>query len=287
VLLKQACAQVGLSSSGAEPIRLGENAIYRLPGRVVVRIGRSGQVDAAKKEVAVARWLASVDVPAVEAVADVEQPVVIDGSPVTFWRELPKHRHGTPPEVAAVLKRLHASPLPTDFELPSLAPFVRLSERIDGATTLTDDDRAWLRQQLARLRQAFNDLPAGQPRSAIHGDAWAGNVVVTADGPVLLDLERFSLGPPEWDLVSTAVRLSTFGTMTADEYAAFAVAYGHDVLGWDGFDVLRDIRELRVTCYAAQRASEDPSLRSEADLRVACIRGLRGPRPWPDWKPLN
>lgn len=287
VLLKQACTQVGLSSSGAEPVRLGENAIYRLPGQVVVRIGRSGQVDAARKEVAVARWLASVKVRAVETVAGIDQPVVIDGSPVTFWRELPEHRHGTPPEVAAVLKRLHASPLPSDFDLPPLAPFVRLAERIDGATTLSEDDRDWLRGQLARLRAAFDDLPAGLPRSAIHGDAWAGNVVVTVDGPVLLDLERFSVGPPEWDLVSTAVRLSTFGTMTAEEYRAFAQAYGHDVLNWDGFDVLRDIRELRVTCYAAQRASEEPSLRVQADLRVASIRGLRGPRPWPDWKPLS
>ncbi|GAA1596445.1 aminoglycoside phosphotransferase family protein [Kribbella hippodromi] len=287
VLLKQACAQVGLASSGAEPIRLGENAIYRLPGEVVVRIGRSGQLDAAKKEVAVARWLASVEIRAVEVVSDVDQPVVIDGSPVTFWRELPEHRHGTPPEVAEVLKRLHASPLPTDFDLPPLAPFVRLSERIDSATTLSEDDRTWLRGQLARLTESFADLPAGLQRSAIHGDAWAGNIVVTDDGPVLLDLERFSLGPPEWDLVSTAVRLSTFGTMTAEEYRAFAATYGHDVLEWDGFEVLRGIRELRVTCYAAQRASEEPSLRPEAELRVASIRGRRGPRPWPDWKPLS
>lgn len=287
VLLKQACAQIGLSSSGAEPIRLGENAIYRLSGQVVVRIGRSGQVAAAEKEVAVSRWLASVGVRAVESLPDIDQPVVIEGSPVTFWRELPEHRHGTPTEVAAVIKRLHTSPMPNGFELPSLAPFVRLSERIAGATTLNEDDRVWLRRQLVRLTEAYADLPVGLPRSAIHGDAWAGNVVVTVDGPVLLDLERFSLGPPEWDLVSTAVRLSTFGTMTVGEYQAFAATYGYDVLTWDGFEVLRDIRELRVTCYAAQRANEDPALHAEAALRVASLRGLRGPRPWTDWKPLN
>ncbi|MEV0284384.1 phosphotransferase [Kribbella sp. NPDC050820] len=156
-----------------------------------------------------------------------------------------------------------------------------------GGSRLSEDDRAWLREQLARLKDAFDDLPAGLQRSAIHGDAWAGNVVVTADGPVLLDLERFALGPPEWDLVSTAVRLTTFGTMNAKEYEAFATAYGHDVLEWDGFEILRDTRELRVTCYAAQQASEEPAARAEAALRVACLRGLRGPRPWPEWKPLT
>jgi hypothetical protein len=279
--------QVGLLSVGAEPIRLGENAIYRLPDQVVVRIGRGGQITAADKEVAVSRWLASVGVRAVETLAGIDQPVVIDGAPVTFWRELPEHRHGRPPEVAGVLRQLHTSPLPTEFDLPRLAPFVRLRERIDAATSLSEDDRTWLRHQLAHLTNAFADLPTGLRHSAIHGDAWAGNVVVTADGPVLLDLERFSLGPPEWDLVSTAVRFTTFGTMTADQYEAFANAYGHDVLTWSGFEILRDIRELRVTCYAAQRASEDPSLHSEAALRVASLRGSRGPRPWPEWKPLN
>ena len=227
-----------------------------------------------------------MDVSAAETIDGIDQPVVVDGSPITFWRELPEHRHGTAPEVAIVLKQLHRSPLPGDFDLPPLAPFVRLAERIDGASTLTGDDRGWLRQRLSELQEAYTTLPTGLPRSAIHGDAWAGNVLVTADGPVLLDLERCSVGPPEWDLVSTAVRFSTFGTMTADEYQFFASAYGHDVLKWSGFEVLRDIRELRVTCYAAQRASEEPSLHAETSLRVACLRGLRGPRPWPDWQPL-
>jgi Ser/Thr protein kinase RdoA (MazF antagonist) len=86
---------------------------------------------------------------------------------------------------------------PTDFELPPLAPFVRLSERINGATTLSDDARAWLRRRLDDLQEAFDDLPTGLPKGPIHGDAWAGNVVVTADSPVLLYLERCSVGPPE------------------------------------------------------------------------------------------
>lgn len=287
-LLKAACAQVGLSSDGAELIRQGENTLYRLPGHVVVRIARRGQVDAAKKEVAVSRWLASVGINAVEALEEVEQPLVLDGLPVTFWWELPDHRHGSFAEVAAALKQLHAAPVPTDFELAPTAPFVRLAERIDGASTLTGDDRAWLRGRLDKLRQCYAELPSGLPTSVIHGDAWSGNVVATVGGDVIfLDLERCSVGPPEWDLVSTAVRYSTFGTMSAADYGDFAETYGHDVMEWPGFETLRDIRELRVTCYAAQRASENENFREEAALRVASLRGLRGARPWPDWKPLT
>lgn len=224
----------------------------------------------------------------VEALPEIEQPIVLDGAAVTFWRELPKHRPGTPPEVATALKQLHAAPLPTDFKLADLAPFVRLAERIDGASTLSDDDRGWLRERLSELQEAYADLPAGLPRSVVHGDAWSGNVVVTDTGEtVFLDLERCAIGPPEWDLVSTAVRRSTFGTMSANEYDGFAAAYGHDVMAWLGFEVLRNIRELRVTCFAAQRASEDESKREEAAIRVESLRGQRGPRPWRDWKPLD
>ena len=287
-MLKEVCAQVGLSSEGAELIRHGENSLFRLPEHIVVRIARMGQVEAAKKEVAVSRWLASVGIKAVEALEEIDQPVVLDGRPVTFWRELPDHRNGSFADVATALKALHAAAVPTDVELAPLAPFVRLPERNDAASTLSPDDRAWLRRRLDDLQQSYVELPQGLPKSVIHGDAWAGNVVVTQEGhAVFLDLERCSVGPPEWDLVSTAVRYSTFGTMSATQYGAFARAYGHDVMDWAGFETLRDIRELRVTCYAAQCASENEKFRDEAALRVASLRGLRGARPWPEWKPLN
>ena len=72
---------------------------------------------------------------------------------------------------------------------------------------------------------------------------------------MLLDLERFALGPPEWDLVSTAVGYTTFGTVTLAEWQAFSAQYGHDVTDWEGFAVLRDIRELRMVTFAWQSAT--------------------------------
>jgi hypothetical protein len=93
-LLAAACARVGLDATGAAPIRLGENAILRLPSKVVARISRPGQADAAAREVAVARWLGGHGVRAVEPIG-VPQPVEIDGRAVTFWHELP--RTGTAP----------------------------------------------------------------------------------------------------------------------------------------------------------------------------------------------
>jgi hypothetical protein len=56
-VLDAATEAAGVDSRGAEVIRLGENALYRLPGGVVARIARQGQDAAAAKEVAVSRWL--------------------------------------------------------------------------------------------------------------------------------------------------------------------------------------------------------------------------------------
>lgn len=283
--LVHACAQAGLDPSAAEPIRLGENAIFRLRGGVVVRIARPGQLAAARREVQIARWLAEHNVPAVRALPTLSQPVQTDDRAVTFWEELPAHRHGTPAEVAGAIRRLHDLPIPADVPLGVLDPFVRLADRIDAATTLRHQDRGWLRQRLEVLKVRYADLPGGLPSCVVHGDAWVGNVVTTTDGQiVLLDLERCSVGPPEWDLVSTAIKHTSFAWITATDYRDFCRRYGHDVTTWAGFDLLRDIRELRMTCYLTQHAAEHPEAQAEAQLRVDCLRGRVGPRPWA-WTP--
>jgi hypothetical protein len=112
-------------------------------------------------------------------------------------------------------------------------------------------------------------------------------VIATEDGQVLLlDLERCSVGPPEWDLVSTAVKHVTYGQLDDAGYQRFCDAYGRDVTTWEHFELLRDLRELRMTTYVAQHAAGDADFRREAELRVACLRGLRGGRPWA-WTPAE
>jgi aminoglycoside phosphotransferase (APT) family kinase protein len=286
-VLRAACTRVGLDPRGAAPIRIAENALYRLPGGTVVRIARSGQLRSARQEVNVARWLASSGVPAVHVLPDIDQPVDVDGRAVTFWRELPPHHHGTPEQVAGALRRLHDLDPPTTFELTPTAPFVRLADRIDNAATLGPSDRGWMREHLADLTRRYAELPAGLPHCVVHGDAWVGNVVATnGDAVVLLDLERCSIGPPEWDLVHTAIKRTSFSWITAGDYAVFCRTYGHDVTTWAGFALLRDIREFRMACMAAQLAAENPDIHDQAAHRLACLRSRRGSRPWGGWHPV-
>ncbi|SDU87959.1 phosphotransferase enzyme family protein [Jiangella alkaliphila] len=280
-VLHHACRRIGLDPSPAQLIRRAENSIYRLPGQVVARVGRSGQTAAAGNEVRVARWLERSGLAAVRVLPGVEQPVDVDGIPVTFWRALPPHQEAAHRQLAGVLRRLHALDPPGEFALPELAPFVRVRDRIEAAPTVSAADRRWLLGYLADLEARHAELPDGLAARAVHGDAWTGNVVSDDDGTVwLLDLERFAFGPPEWDLVSTAVRLTSFGTLDAAGYADFCAAYGYDVTGWAGYETLRDIRELRACSYMLQHAGRSDAARAEAELRVACLRGVSGDRPW-------
>jgi hypothetical protein len=101
---------------------------------------------------------------------------------------------------------------------------------------------------------------------------------------IFLDLERVAVGPPEWDLVHTAIKHHSFGWISANEYGSFCLAYGYDVTTSPGYPLLRDIREFRMTCMAAQLAAENDALTAQAAWRLSCIRGDRGPRPWSGWQ---
>jgi hypothetical protein len=110
-VLQVACELSGLNAAGASLLRFGENAIYRLLGApvVVARVGRS--VAAAEKEVNVARWLEDNRFPAAQLAPDLEEPIIVDDVPVTFWEYI---EEGNAPimsaEFGTVLHDLHRLP---------------------------------------------------------------------------------------------------------------------------------------------------------------------------------
>lgn len=134
-VLSTACAEIGLDAGGAELVRLGENALYRIPGGIVTRIARPGQHAAAEREVRIAAWLADNDVPAVRPSAGVDQSISVVDRVVTFWEKLPPHRAGTPTEVADVLRRLNSLAPPTGFHPAETGPL--RTHRLPAALTAT------------------------------------------------------------------------------------------------------------------------------------------------------
>jgi len=163
--LAQACSLADLSSDEAQLIRLGENAIYRLEQQgVVVRIARSIDIlKDAQKEVAVASWLRDAGLPGAEATSH-DQPIVVHGRPVTFWKLIDDS--GTEPpleDLARVLRQLHSLPVPAGLALPDFDIFDRVSERIAKSADLTDAEREFLTGRLAQLRSTTRALTSPCP----------------------------------------------------------------------------------------------------------------------------
>ncbi|MFJ6661338.1 hypothetical protein ACIQNG_34085 [Streptomyces sp. NPDC091377] len=171
-LLHELTAQAGLSATGARPIRLAENALWRLPEGIVVRIARPGQEHAAAREITVTRWLTTVGFPAVRPLA-IDQPVHAAGRTATFWHELPPHHHGTTSDLAPLLRRLHDLPVPPDVAqvLGHTDPFVRLTERINAAPHLDQTARGFLLERATDLRAQWDTLDLSTDTRTVHGDA--------------------------------------------------------------------------------------------------------------------
>jgi Ser/Thr protein kinase RdoA (MazF antagonist) len=187
---------------------------------------------------------------------------------------------GTVSELAALLRALHGLSLPP-FELPALSPVARLSARINRELNLSPGDRHLLADRSARLGSSYDSLAFALPSGPIHGDANVGNVLRDRAGRALLsDLDGFSAGPREWDLVLTAMYYERYGWHTADEYAAFVHGYGFDVLRWPGYPILREIRELSMVVWLAGAVSSDPIKRAEFGKRMASVRSGSGFRQW-------
>ncbi|MEV3869915.1 aminoglycoside phosphotransferase family protein [Streptomyces sp. NPDC049906] len=258
------------ADGGATLLAFGENAVFA-SGDLVVKVGRSAELLArARREVAVAQWLAAADVPAVRPACP--GALLVDDHPVTVWHRLPEAVRPTGgPDLAALLRTVHALPAP-DLPLPprDLLGGVERWLRLAG-TAIDPADAAFLRERRDGFAAAAAALVPHLPPGPIHGDALLRNVRVTADGPALVDLETFSLDLREHDLVVMALAHDRYG-LPDDAYAAFADAYGWDVRGWEGCTVLRGARETASCAWVAQHAPDNPRALAEFRRRVTSLR---------------
>lgn len=284
-VMSAACRVAGLDDRDAELIRLGENALFRLASvPVVVRVARGEEyLPKARTEVEVSRWLAAEGFPAARVVDDLEQPLLVEGHPVTFWHLIVEgDRKATYGELGSVLRDLHSMTLPAGLELPSFDPFDKQELRISRAA-IPDDDRVFLRKRWRELRDQFGELRFETPKGPVHGDAHVQNLMVNErNEAVLIDFEAFCFDHPEWDLMVTAVEHHSLGWQTDEQYADFVRAYGRDLYDWYGYDTLRRLQEFSMTTWLMQNVQEDQETADEYRRRIAALRDDDAPR---DWRP--
>ncbi|MGW6271010.1 phosphotransferase enzyme family protein [Streptomyces sp. NPDC055060] len=263
-------AAAGLDREAAL-LALGENAVFGSGGSVV-KVGRAAPelLDRARRELRIARWLEDSGVPAVRAAED--EPRLVDGHPVTVWHRLPESvRPAEPRDLAALLRLVHALPAP-EFELPrrELLGGVERWLRLAG-DTIDAGDADYLRERRDGFEAAAAALTPRLAPGPIHGDALPRNVLVGAEGPVLVDLETFSADLREHDLVVLALSRDRYG-LAPEAYDAFVAEYGWDVREWDGCAVLRGARETASCAWVAQHAPTNPKALAEFRRRVASLR---------------
>lgn len=285
-VLAAACRAAGLDGSGAELIRLGENALFRLASvPVIVRVARGEEwLPTARTEVAVSRWLAAEGFPAARIVEGLEQPLLVAGHPVTFWHLIVEgDRKATYGELGGVLRDLHSLTVPDGLVLPSFDPFDKQELRLARAV-VSDDDKVFLRKRWFELRDRYDELRFETPKGPVHGDAHVQNLMVNDQGKVILiDFEAFCFDHPEWDLMVTSVEHHSLGWQTDEQYADFVAAYGRDLYDWHGYGTLRWLQEFGMTTWLMQNVQEDEGTAAEYRRRIAGLRNDDAPRDWRPW----
>lgn len=279
-MLVDAASRAGLPRGGWRTVRIGERAVYRNDAKgVIAKVGRSAQrfVPAAR-EVRVAGWLISSGVPA-ERPLDVEQPDPRCALPVTFWHAITGD-WTTPDRLAEILRELHKLAPPAHLALPQLDPFARMRQRLAGSSGLDVTVRDELESMIAQQEIELPAALGGRDQVVLHGDANIGNILLTLENEaILFDLEGFCLGPRIWDLMITAV-YRELGWHTEPEYAGFCDAYGEDPLDDPAFPTVEAVQLLRMVCWLAQRAADDPVIGEEFAMRLDDLRCPGRPRRW-------
>jgi hypothetical protein len=279
--LRAVCAELGLDPRGARLLRNVNNAVFQLAGDpVVIRlVTLPSYVARARLAVAAATVFAEHDVPAIQLLPGVRQPVQSGEHLATVWQSVrPTGALPGGADLAELLRAVHAVPLPCRA-LPSWDPLTDFDNRVRHTTTMTAADRDFLLCRSAELAAAVAELNFALPAAVLHGDAHLGNVIAGSDHPVLCDFDSCAVGPREWDLTPIAVSNVRFHRPAA-HLRDFVETYGFDVRDWDGFPVLHGIRDLKLIAGVFPRAGSAPTVQAEFDRRMVSLRAGRQFERW-------
>jgi hypothetical protein len=200
----------------------------------------------------------------------VEQPVTSHGCAVTFWRYLSQDGpEPVPADLGRLLRGLHGLGSPP-VALPAYRPLVSVRRAIASSRALDEGERGWLGERCDQLVAAYGQLRFQLPAGMIHGDAYRGNLLRDGQRVVLADWDVVSTGPREVDLIPT-LQATRFG-LPDEQRDAFVAAYGQDVRSWDGYAVLRDIRELSTLTALLRDGHADAAAQRELRVRLRSIR---------------
>jgi Ser/Thr protein kinase RdoA (MazF antagonist) len=233
-----------------------------LPCDVLVRVAPADR-QVAQFELELAQRLAETGCPVAVPEPRVE-PLVHhhSGFVVTLWTYYESDPvHGaSPADYAGALQRLHAGMRTLDVPAPQFTERVASAQELvashERTPRLVDEDRELLRDTLGSLRQRIGDRGGEQ---LLHGEPHPGNVLITRNGPLFIDLETCCRGPVEFDLAHVPDEVD-----------------GH-YLGIDR-DLLRECRILVLAMITTWRWEEGDQLPDGRRLGTEWLSQLRAAR---------
>lgn len=236
-----------------------------------VRVDAPSEVVVAERELAMVKRLRRDGVPVVETVGD-GKLLRVDGFIATCWRWVTATRQAEPVDLGRLARHLREDTAAGgSVGVPAFDPLAHIVDVVGDCGD--EPDVCFVRDRAQGLRRAYEVAAAEDPLGAciVHGDLHADNVVVGAEGPLLLDLELGGWGPASYDVAPATLAVRRYG-MRSDRLEAYIGAYGTDPRSWTGFTVLEQVYELWVTAWAVSVAHRRPDWAAEAELRVASLR---------------
>lgn len=253
-------------------LRHGMNVIFRSRD-VVVRVA-SPSVHASCS-IELARTLAEHGIP----VAAPARPDVVEeaGLSATAWTYVASS--GEPIDwrsVGSIVRRVHElspSDLPATVPTPSPVAFPwwnfeRLLTEVDVA--LDPAARSGIESTL-ELWAGWEEWDAADA-VVCHGDVHPGNVIMTDDGPVLIDWDLLCLAPPGWDHAPLMPWTARWGGEPGI-YEEFAEGAGGSMREDQNAAAFAELRLVAATLMRVKAGMVDPAARPEGQRRLAYWRG--------------
>jgi hypothetical protein len=184
--------------------------------------------------------------------------------------------------IGSMVRRVHGiDPVTIPKQMPAPSPAVFPWWDFDTmfvatAPLIDEGARHGIRDAIER-RRGWSDF---EDTVLCHGDVHPGNVIMTDDGPVLIDWDLLCTAPAAWDHGPLMTWSERWGGMPGT-YESFADGYGWSARGDADAEAFAELRLVAATLMRVQAAQRNPDAVAEADAR---LRYWRGEPQAPQWR---
>lgn len=244
------CAQ----EMGSGPLELIRESMCSTfaSGDVVIRVGHFGASAHAAAQLAEVLQRHDILVPNVVATFEIDEGGL---GAIAYERIAGAGRDIAWSEVGTIVRRLHSvltvDEIPEEYPIaqPAELPwwnFPEMVSRVEAAEAVTPDELRVL-ESVAEDEEGWVNLVKVSPSVINHGDVHPGNVIMSDDGPVLIDWDLLSTGSSLWDHVPLRAWSSPPWQGSGEAYRAFAAGYGDVAWSTEELDRVVKMRNLAAT----------------------------------------